>query len=98
MNAGSSLELVLKESWHSISFLYCIVYISLFQFSWVQYNEFQIIFSYNFFEYNQYELRVPFRLIFEGFDTRHPIWYKLGQNANNKLAVNYNFEFFKLVC
>ena len=47
--------------------LYCIVYISLFQFSWVQYKEFQIIFTYNFFGYNQYELRVPFRLIFEGF-------------------------------
>ena len=74
-------------------FLYCIVYISLFQFSWVQYKEFQFISTYNFFGYNQFELRVPFRLTNEGFDTWHPLWiYSQCPQAFMSKSTFFHFE------
>ena len=50
------------------------VYISLFEFLWVQCEEINFIFAYIFLKYYQFELRVPFRLTIEGFDTWHLLW------------------------
>ena len=84
---------VLKSNDEIFFFFFCIVYISLFQFSWVQYKEFQFISTYNFFGYNQFELRVPFRLTNEGFDTWHPLWiYSQCPQAFMSKSTFFHFE------